>query len=240
MKKCSLIHGLVVLMLAAGAAEAWSQECLVSCHRPGALMHLFQQRLCGALCGCDCTSPTQIQKGSVCQKDAPLTKTVTFQKAIPVQKAPHVQKSGCRREVSDTTLDCEPCGFSRPRLGDLFSRWNDAIPRLFPPLVPVSPCKEVKGKADVTIKDLPRSRKGCGCEPDLLTDLSEPIPMIEKPQIDKNPFQDDALQPAPLPGAPTREARNLPRLHINDPSDSTSQQPVVRHASYYLLSVEVD
>jgi hypothetical protein len=64
--------------------------------------------------------------------------------------------------------------------------------------------------------------------------------MIEKPQIDDNPFRDDALQPAPLRSATTRQARVLPRPSTNDPADSTTQQPVVRHASYYLLSVEAD
>jgi hypothetical protein len=214
MKKRSLICGLAVLFLAAGAAETWSQEGKVSSHRPATLMHLVQQRLCDALCNCDCdcdcTSKSQMQKG-------------------------------CKREVSDIVLDCERCGFSRPRpVANLLSRWNGAVPRLFPPLVSASPNKAGKGKGDVTTKDLPHSRKGCGCVPDLPADLSEPIPMIEKPQIDRNPFQDDALQPAPLPGAPTREARILPRPSINDPTDSTGHQPVVRHASYYLLSVEAD
>lgn len=204
-------------------------------------MRSLQQRLCGALCDCDCTSKSQIQKGAVAEKGEFLTKTLTVQKAIPVQKAPCVQKGGCRREVSDIVLDHEPCGCSRPRpVVDLLSRWNGALPRLFPPLVSASPSKAGKGKGDVATKDLPRSRKGCGCEPNLSTDLSEPIPMIEKPQIEKNPFQDDALQPAPLPGAPTREARVLPRPLNSDPAEPTTQQPVVRHASYYLLSVEAD
>jgi hypothetical protein len=235
MKKCSLLCSLAVLLLAVGVTQARSQECQVSCHRSGTLMQLFQQRFCAALCDCD---KSQIQKGVVAEKGAPLRKTVTVQKAIPVQRAACVQKSGCRRELSDIALDGEPCGFSRPHsVPDLLSRWNGTLPRLFPPLVAASPSKAGKGKEDVTIKDLPRSRKGCGCEPDLSTNPYEPIPMIEKPKIDNNPFQDDALQPSPLPGARTREARSLPRFLTDDPA---TQQPVVRHVSYYLLSAQAD
>lgn len=239
MKNRSLIFGLAALFLGVGAAETRSQDCRVPCQRPETLIDLFQQRLCGVVCDCDCAPKSQIQKHAVAEKVAPVTKATTIQKALPVQKAPCVQKSGCRRELSDGILTCEPCGFSRPRpVAGLLSRWNGTLPRICPPVVSSSPSKA--GKGVVATKDRPRSHKGCGCEPDLPTDLSVPIPMIERPRIDNNPFRDDALQPAPLRGASIREARVLPRPSTNDPADSATQQPVVRHASYYLLSVETD
>ncbi len=239
MKNRSSIYGLAVLFLAVTAAETWSQECKVSCHRPATLIDLFQQRLCNALCDCDSTSKSRIQRGVAAEKAAPVPKTMFVQEAIPVQKTPFAQKSGCQREVSDIVLDCEPCSISRPRpVASLLSRWKGSLPRVLCPLVSVSPSKG--GKGDGKAKDHPRPQLGCGCKPDLQTDYSQPIPMIEKPQIDNNPFQDDALQPAPLPGAPTRQARVLPRTLTDDPTDSTHQQPVVRYASYYQLSVQAD
>jgi hypothetical protein len=225
----SLIYGLAVLFLLGSGAEIQAQDCYVPHRRTTSLIDLFQQRLCGVLCNCTSQSPfdANIQK-AVAQKAVPV------QKPSMVQKPVAVQKSGCRREVGDMVVECRPCGSRHPYpVSNLLARRQGTRP----PLVSGTPCKGGKGedKAKHVVK------RGCGCEPDVSADFTSPIPMmIEKPQMLENPFQDDVLQPAPLPSAPLNEVRVLPRSIPRDASAESGQPSLVRFAAYYDLPVQID
>ncbi len=217
-----LIYALVILF-AAGTADSWSQDSVKIAHRRKSLIDLFQQRLCDILC--DCHQPTKGHHADV--------------KKGPVQKG-SVQKGDCRREVSDLAVVCEPCSPVRTRPAiDLMTRWSGGLPQIFPRLGETSSSKG--GKSGVRSDPVQRSSKAYHYEVDSpAPPLLLPIPEIEKPQMKINPFQDDALQPAPAPRAATREATDLSTPGRGDPMADSAHQPIIRQAMHYNLPVHLD
>lgn len=201
-------------------------------HRRESLIDLFQQRLCDILC--DCHQPTKTAHHADIKK-APVQKA-PVQKA-PVQKGP-AQKGFCRREISDLALACEPCGPTPTRpAADLMTRCSGAFPQIFPRLGEVSSSKG--GKSGVKSGSIQRSSKACGCGVESPAPPLLPIPEIEKPQMNTNPFLDDALQPAPVSRSSIREATNSAPLRRGDHVVSSAHEPVVRLAAHHDVPVPV-
>ncbi len=222
-----LISALVILFVA-GTADSWSQESVKTAHRRESLIDLFQHRLCGILCHCH--PPTKGHQADV--KKAPVQKA-------PVQKGP-VQKGHCRREISDLAVVCEPCSPVRARpVVDLMTRWSRGLPQIFPRIGTPAPSKG--GKSGIRSDPVQRSSKACHCEVDSpAPPLLLPIPEIEKPQMETNPFQDDALQPAPSPHAGIREPTGVSTSGRGDPMADSAHQPIIRQAMHYNLPVHFD
>jgi len=113
---------------------------------------------------------------------------------------------------------------------------DEALVRVFPRPAGCSLKGETKGesKGDHGGKSVVRSKKGCGCEMRIFDrDFSSPMPIIEKPLIEENPFRDDTLQPPPLPEEPAREARLLLPGITNRTAAVQEPSAPVRAASYY-------
>jgi hypothetical protein len=223
-----LIYSLVMLFVA-GTSDSWSQDSVKTAYRRESLIDLFQQRLCGILC--DCHPPTKTAHHAGAKKSA-------------VQKS-SVQKGLCRREVSDMEVACELCSPARARpVADMMTRWTGTLPQIFPRLAETPSSKG--GKSTVKGDAVQRSSKACHCQVDSPVQVDSttppllPIPEIEKPQIDANPFQDDALQPAPSPRAGTRQATDLSTPGREDPMADSDHQPIIRQAVHYHLPVHLD
>jgi len=117
---------------------------------------------------------------------------------------------------------------------------DEALVRVFPRPAGCSLKGETKGesKGDHGGKSVVSSKKGCGCEMRIFDrDFSSPMPIIEKPLIEENPFRDDTLQPPPLPEEPAREARLLLPGITNRTAAVQEPSAPVRAASYYFEPV---
>ncbi len=228
-----LLISALVILFAAGTADSWSQESVKIAHRRESLIDLFQQRLCNILCDCH-----QATKGHHADVKKAAVQKAPVQKG-PVQKGP-VQKGDCRREVGDLAVVCEPCSPVRTRpVVDLMTRWSGGLPQIFPRLGATSSSKG--GKSGVRGDPVQRSSKAYHCEVDSpAPPLLLPIPEIEKPQMETNPFQDDALQPAPAPRAAIREATDLSTPGRGHPMADSAHQPIIRQAMHYNLPVHLD
>ena len=221
-----LLISALVVFFAASTADSWSQESVKTAHRRESLIDLFQQRLCDMLC--DCHPPTKGHHAVV--------KKAAVQKA-PVQKGP-VQKDDCRREVSDLAVACGPRSPVRvlPAV-DLTPRWSGGLPQLFPRLGASSSSKG--GKSAIRSVPVQRSSKACGCGADAPAPPLLPIPEIEKPQMNTNPFLDDAVQPAPFSRSSIQAATNSAPPRQRDHAVSSAHQPVVRLAAYHEVPAPV-
>ncbi|TVS11820.1 MAG: hypothetical protein EA424_23330, partial [Planctomycetaceae bacterium] len=134
----------------------------------------------------------------------------------------------------------EPCSPARARpFVDLMSGWSRGLPQIFPRFGESSHSKG--GKSGGRSDPVQRSSKAYHCEVDSpAPPLLLPIPEIEKPQMETNPFQDDALQPAPSPRSAIREATDLSTPGRVAPMADSAHQPIIRQAVHYNLPVHLD
>ena len=140
----------------------------------------------------------------------------------------------------DIPCGCEPCGYCRTNtITDMVQRLDGALLRIFP--VPVCSGSKKGSKGDDKAEAFVRREKGCGCDgPIIEGDLPTTVPEVPKPRFEGNPFQDDTLQPAPLPSAPSREARRLQQEPTNRTAASSETLLPVRAASHFFEPIAVE
>lgn len=223
-----IIPALVIWFVAA-SANSWSQEHVKTGHRHESLIDLFQHRLCGFLCNGH--RPTKGEHRADVKK-AVAQKTPVQKKAVPKDPS---QKGHCRREVSDRQVACRPCGLidARP-LMDRVNRWSGS---LVAPLTRSKHSTPVNGgKLRARGEPVRRFGEVCDGHPELPPRPLFPIPEVEKPHLEINPFLDDALPPSPEPGVGVREATDRVAPRRTDPMARSAHRPIVQQAVHYDLS----
>jgi len=174
------------------------------------------------------------------QKETCVPRPACVQRPTCEQKSSTCQKGDFMAKGAVASCGCEPCGYchSNP-ITDMVQRLDGALLRIFP--TPVCSKSKDDGKGDGKADGFVHHDKGCGCDGSIIEDdLPVTIPDVPKPQFDNNPFQDDTLQPAPLPSAPSREARLLRQESTNRTADAREPLQPVRAASHYFEPIRVE